>query len=88
VVCVDNASDRGYCIGASNAFNQVIEKDLDALMDRTKTVQFLREECLLFSIGCASVLTIVGITLLYMINPKTAMFGAISIFYTPAFILR
>jgi protoheme IX farnesyltransferase len=28
----------------------------------------------------ASVLTIVGITLLYMINPKTAMF-AISIFY-------
>jgi protoheme IX farnesyltransferase len=23
---------------ASNAFNQVIEKDLDALMDRTKTV--------------------------------------------------
>jgi protoheme IX farnesyltransferase len=89
VVCVDNASDRGILYGrASNAFNQVIEKDLDALMDRTKTVQFLREECLLFSIGCASVLTIVGITLLYMINPKTAMFGAISIFlytsvYTP-----
>jgi protoheme IX farnesyltransferase len=27
-------------VGASNAFNQVIEKDLDALMDRTKTVQF------------------------------------------------
>ncbi len=27
----------GYCmVGASNAFNQVIEKDLDALMDRTK----------------------------------------------------
>jgi protoheme IX farnesyltransferase len=87
VVCVDNASDRGYCM-VSNAFNQVIEKDLDALMDRTKTVQFLREECLLFSIGCCELLTIVGITLLYMINPKTAMFGAISIFlytsvYTP-----
>jgi protoheme IX farnesyltransferase len=36
----------------------------------------------------ASLLTIIGITLLYMINPKTAMFGAISIFlytsvYTP-----
>jgi protoheme IX farnesyltransferase len=32
--------------------------------------------------------TIIGLTLLYMINPKTAMFGAISIFlytrvYTP-----
>ena len=27
----------GYCmVGASNAFNQVIEKDLDELMDRTK----------------------------------------------------
>jgi protoheme IX farnesyltransferase len=27
----------GYCmVGASNAFNQVIEKNLDALMDRTK----------------------------------------------------
>jgi len=27
----------GYCmVGASNAFNQVIEKDLDALMDRTE----------------------------------------------------
>ena len=36
----------GYCmVGASNAFNQVIEKDLDALMDRTKIVQFLQEEC-------------------------------------------
>ena len=27
----------GYCmVGASNAYNQVIEKDLDILMDRTK----------------------------------------------------
>ena len=27
----------GYCIvGASNSFNQIIEKDKDALMDRTK----------------------------------------------------
>ena len=27
----------GYCmVGASNAFNQIIEKDLDKLMDRTK----------------------------------------------------
>ena len=27
----------GYCmVGASNAYNQVIEKDLDALMNRTK----------------------------------------------------
>ena len=27
----------GYCmVGASNVFNQIIEKDLDALMNRTK----------------------------------------------------
>jgi protoheme IX farnesyltransferase len=36
----------GYCmVGASNAYNQVIEKDLDILMDRTKTDQFRRVEC-------------------------------------------
>jgi heme O synthase-like polyprenyltransferase len=34
-------------VGASNAFNQVIEKDLDALMNRTKTDLFRQEECLL-----------------------------------------
>ena len=27
----------GYCmVGASNSFNQIIERDIDALMDRTK----------------------------------------------------
>ena len=80
----------GYCmVGASNAFNQIIEKDIDLLMDRTKnrpipsgriskTVAFI----------IASILTVIGLTILYNINPKTAMFGAISIFlyvsaYTP-----
>jgi len=80
----------GYCmVGASNAFNQVIEKDLDALMDRTKNRPVpagrMSPNTALF---IASLLTIVGLVLLYMINPKTAMFGAISIFlytsvYTP-----
>ncbi|WP_140484766.1 heme o synthase [Flavobacterium sp. GSA192] len=80
----------GYCmVGASNAFNQVIEKDIDALMDRTKnrpvpSGRMSSNVALLV----ASLLTLVGLTLLYMINPKTAMFGAISIFlytsvYTP-----
>jgi protoheme IX farnesyltransferase len=80
----------GYCmVGASNAFNQVIEKDLDALMDRTKnrpvpTGRMSQRTALLV----ASLLTVVGIALLYTINPKTAMFGAVSIFlytsvYTP-----
>ena len=80
----------GYCmVGASNAFNQVIEKDLDALMDRTKdrpvpAGRMSKSTALII----ASLLTIIGIVLLYTINPKTAMFGAISIFlytslYTP-----
>jgi len=80
----------GYCmVGASNAFNQVIEKDLDALMDRTKNRpvpagRMSPNTALIV----ASLLTIVGISLLYAINPKSAMFGAISIFlytsvYTP-----
>jgi protoheme IX farnesyltransferase len=80
----------GYCmVGASNAFNQVIEKDLDALMDRTKNRPVPSGRMSSFSaLVVASLLTIIGITLLYMINPKTAMFGAISIFlytsvYTP-----
>ncbi|MBS1535899.1 MAG: protoheme IX farnesyltransferase [Bacteroidetes bacterium] len=80
----------GYCmVGASNAYNQVIEKDLDALMDRTKNRPVasgrMSPNHALF---LASLLTIVGLILLYMINPKSAMFGAISIFlytsvYTP-----
>lgn len=80
----------GYCmVGASNAFNQVIEKKLDALMDRTKnrpipSGRMSSNTALII----ASLLTIIGIVLLYTINPKTAMFGAISIFlytslYTP-----
>lgn len=80
----------GYCmVGASNAFNQVIEKDLDALMDRTKDrpVPAGRMK-VTTALLIASLLTVVGLVLLYTINEKTAMFGAISIFlytsvYTP-----
>jgi protoheme IX farnesyltransferase len=80
----------GYCmVGASNAYNQVIEKDLDALMDRTKNRPVPAGRMSLnVALVIASILTIIGIFLLYTINPKTAMFGAISIFlytsiYTP-----
>lgn len=80
----------GYCmVGASNAFNQVIEKDIDSLMDRTKnrpvpSGRMSPKVALLV----ASLLTITGIALLYTINAKSAMFAAISIFlytsiYTP-----
>ncbi len=80
----------GYCmVGASNVFNQIIEKDLDALMDRTKNRPVPSGKISVrnaFILGSA--LTVSGIVILYSINPKTAMFGAISIFlytsvYTP-----
>ena len=80
----------GYCmVGASNVFNQIIEKDLDALMDRTKNRPVASNRMrsnTAFIIAC--LLTIIGLSILYAINPKTAMFGAISIFlytsiYTP-----
>ena len=80
----------GYCmVGASNIFNQVIEKDLDAKMDRTKNRPLPSGR---ISINNALILgfimTFIGLVVLYIINPKTAMFGAISIFmyvslYTP-----
>src|SRR3970040_521391 len=80
----------GYCmVGASNAFNQVIEKDLDVLMNRTKNRPVPAGRMSpTAALLVASLLTIIGVGLLYMINPKTAMFGAISIFlytsvYTP-----
>ncbi len=80
----------GYCmVGASNAYNQIIERDLDALMDRTKNRPIPAGRMSVnTAFAIASVLTILGIVILYIINPQTAMFGAISIFlyvsaYTP-----
>lgn len=80
----------GYCmVGASNAFNQVIEKDLDALMNRTKNRPVASGRMApSTALVIATFLTITGIVLLYMINFKAAMFGAVSILiytaiYTP-----
>lgn len=80
----------GYCmVGASNAYNQIIERDLDRLMDRTKNRPIPSGTISVkAAFVIATVLTIVGLVVLYLINPKSAMFGAISIFmyvslYTP-----
>ena len=80
----------GYLmVGASNAFNQVIEKDTDALMKRTMNrplpTNRMKVSTALF---IAILFTIFGIGILYNINAKSALFGAISIFlytsvYTP-----
>ena len=76
-----------FMVGASNAFNQIIERDLDALMDRTKFRPIPAERMSVNSAFLlASLFTIFGIIILYIINPQTAMFGAISIFlYTSAY---
>ena len=80
----------GYCmVGASNVYNQIMERDLDSLMDRTKNRPIpAGRMSIAAALSIAVILTIVGITVLYSINPQTAMFGAISIFiyvflYTP-----
>ncbi len=80
----------GYCmVGASNAYNQIIEKDLDALMKRTKNRPIPSGRMTVrHALIIAVVLTVLGVASLYVLNPKTAMFGAISIFlytsvYTP-----
>ncbi|WP_345273914.1 heme o synthase [Flaviramulus aquimarinus] len=78
-----------FMVGASNAFNQIIEKDLDALMDRTKSRPIPAGRMSVnTAFIIASVFTLFGIIILYTINKQTAMFGAISIFlytcvYTP-----
>lgn len=76
--------------GASNGFNEIIERDLDALMDRTKnrplpnTRMGLTEAYIV-----ASVLGIAGIGILgYFINPMCGILGLIAIIlyavvYTP-----
>lgn len=80
----------GYCmVGASNVFNQIIERDLDALMERTKSRPLPAGHMTVNqAMALGLILTLIGLVSLYWINPKTAMFGAISIFlyvsvYTP-----
>ena len=78
-----------FMVGASNAFNQIIEKDLDVLMSRTKNRPIPTGRMSVnTAFIIASVFTLLGVIILYSINKKTAMFGAISIFlytcvYTP-----
>ena len=78
-----------FMVGASNAYNQVIERDLDALMDRTKNRPVASGRMSVrMALTIAVIFTILGLVTLFYINPQTAMFGGISIFmyvllYTP-----
>ncbi len=80
----------GYCmVGASNVYNQIIERDLDKKMHRTANRPIASGRVKpQVAFVLAVILTIIGLGILYTINPKTAMFAAISIFlytsvYTP-----
>ncbi len=78
-----------FMVGASNAYNQIIERDLDKKMNRTKhrplpSGRISKE----IAFVIATIFALSGIAMLYTINEKSALFGAISIFlyvsaYTP-----
>lgn len=78
----------GYLmVGASNAFNQVVERGTDALMKRTMNRPLpTKRMSTNVALIIAFVFTIFGLGILYSIHPKCALFGAISIFlYTSAY---
>lgn len=75
--------------GASNGINQILERHLDGLMDRTRDrpLPTLRMGVPEAVVACA-VMGTTGIALLYMLNPLTALLGAFSLIsyafiYTP-----
>ena len=76
-------------VAASNALNQMYEKDRDALMKRTRNRPLplgtlsMRQACMV-----SMLLLLIGLSALYYINPMTAYFGALSVImyalvYTP-----
>ncbi len=78
-----------FIVGASNIYNQIIEKDLDALMVRTKNRPLPTNRVSVNSaLILAIIFTIIGLALLYIIYPIVALLAAVSIFlytsvYTP-----
>ncbi len=78
-----------FLVGSSNVFNQIIEKDLDALMKRTQnrplpTGRVSVQNAWIYGL----LMALSGIYMLYLINFATAFFGALSIIlyaavYTP-----
>lgn len=80
----------GICVvAAANAFNQIYEKEQDALMNRTKNRPIPSGTLTLTQAYTAAfILLTIGLLCLYFINSLTAIFGAISVVlyalvYTP-----
>jgi len=84
-------SVAGFLVtGASNGFNQVIEKDLDALMKRTESRPIpMGTMSVLEGLILASIMGSLGLALLYLaFNPLAAVLGGLALFsyvliYTP-----
>lgn len=84
-------SVAGFLVtGASNGFNQVIEKDLDALMKRTESRPIpIGTMSVLEGLILASLMGVLGLVLLYLaFNPLAAVLGGLALFsyvliYTP-----
>lgn len=78
-----------FLVGSSNIFNQIIEKDLDALMKRTQNRPLPTGRVSVQNAWIYGVLmALSGIYMLFLINFATAFFGALSILlyaavYTP-----
>lgn len=78
-----------FLVGSSNVFNQIIEKDLDALMKRTQNRPLPTGKISVKNAWVYGLLmALSGVYILYLINGATAFFGALSIVlyaavYTP-----
>ena len=76
-------------VSSSNIFNQIIERDLDKLMNRTKDRPLPKNKIKINTALLLAITTgILGIIFMYLINIKVAILAAVSIFlytavYTP-----
>lgn len=76
-------------VSSSNIFNQIIERDLDKLMNRTKNRPLPKNKIKINTALLLAITTgVLGIVLMYLINIKVAILAAVSIFlytaiYTP-----
>lgn len=80
----------GFLVTASsNAFNQIIEKNYDKLMDRTKDRPLPTNRLSIIETAwVTSIIAVAGISILCLLNPLSGVLGALAIFmyaviYTP-----
>ncbi len=76
-----------FVTGSSNGFNQIIEREPDLLMKRTQNRPLPQNRMSVKeAVIVASVMGLLGIILLYLINPLSALLGAIAlILYTAVY---